>query len=184
MTKKRAGLFLVLWTLLLFFWVFCIGDKLTKSEFVFLALQLVSLCTIMVLFIVALFILIYNLIQFLIKRQTKAMKISGWIFLFVFSYVIAFILTLKIQVRLSEKNADQIILALEKYRVAHQFYPEDLYALEPVFLKNVPCSRMGWGGMKFAYFPKDDFYELSFHVPLSIVKWFTYDSNNGYWEFD
>ncbi len=77
MTKKRAGLFFVVWALLLFFGVFCIGDELTKSEFVFLALQMLSLCTIMVLFIVALLILIYSLIKFVIKRQTKAMKISG-----------------------------------------------------------------------------------------------------------
>ncbi len=98
--------------------------------------------------------------------------------------MIAFILILKTQVGLTEKNANQIILALEKYRIEHQIYPEDLYALEPTFLKNIPRSRMGWGGMKFAYFSKDNFYELAFHVPLSIVKRFSYDSDNGYWEYD
>ena len=56
----------------------------------------------------------------------------------------------------------EIISAIEKYKVNQGKYPEKLNLLVPEYLEQVPVSKMGWSGKKFRYYVHKEGYGINF----------------------
>ncbi len=77
------------------------------------------------------------------------------------------------------RAGDQLVAAIEKFRVARSRYPEKLSDLVPDFIEVIPFVKEGFENIPFGYSVWNDSFTLGYRRPA--MMYYQYDSRKKKW---
>ncbi len=81
-----------------------------------------------------------------------------------------------------ERNGDQIIAALEKYKTERGSYPDVLSQLEPTYISRIVPPRYGQGRWDYIHYCKNDSFGLAMWGRRVTDDGYVYSSERKQWE--
>jgi hypothetical protein len=168
-----AGGILLLWI------VFTVAD--TDLSYNILVTGLLGLIFILLLIVTAM-LLIAGLAGFR-KKRAVWFAFAGIIILFLSSSMFVARSVGNATREQSKAHGDNIITAIERYRVAKGVYPDSLASLKPQFIDLLPCARIGvFVKSPFWYSAHENTFSLCFPQPAWMIC--MYDPRTGKWALD